>query len=125
MKKLIPCLLFTSYTPTISYHFLYFCHLGSMMERTSFGMQKFSDLSPSSQPLSPEEAKPALPKRSPAPKQENNVSSMSKEGEKDKHLSEERIGSSNTSMVAENSVQNKPAKCMYFLIITVMNPIFY
>ena len=84
---------------------------GSMMERTSFGMQKPSDTFSSNKTLSPTDAKPALPKRSPAPKQEANISSSARDGENVKSM-DNRISSSKISPTSESSAQNMPVKVL-------------
>ena len=78
------------------------------MERTSFGMIKPSDTSSSTKPLSPTDVKPALPKRSPAPKQESNISTSFKEGDSVNNL-EDRLGNAKIS-TTESSIPNRPNK---------------
>ena len=78
------------------------------MERTSFGMLKPSDTSSSNKPLSPAEVKPALPKRSPAPKQESNISTTVKEGDSVNNL-EDRLGNAKIS-TTESSTPNRSSK---------------
>ena len=78
------------------------------MERTSFGMLKPSDTSSSNKPLSPTDVKPALPKRSPAPKQESNIPTSVKEGATVNSL-EDRLGNTKIS-TTESGIPNRPIK---------------
>ena len=85
------------------------------MERTSFGMLKPSDISSSSKPLSPTDVKPAFPKRSPAPKQESNISTSFKEGDSVNNL-EDRLGNVKISST-ETNIPNRPNKGIVYALI--------
>ena len=67
---------------------MFHCILGPMMERTSFGMQKSSNSLQVGNNFSNGESKPALPKRSPAPKQDKDSYPGAKDQETTKTLGE-------------------------------------
>ena len=62
-----------------------------MMERTSFGMQKSSNSLQAGNNSSNGESKPALPKRSPAPKQDTDSYPGAKDQENTKTLAENAL----------------------------------
>ena len=67
---------------------MFHCILGPMMERTSFGMQKSLNSLQVGNNFSNGESKPALPKRSPAPKQDKECYPGAKDKENTKTLGE-------------------------------------
>lgn len=82
--------------------------VGSMMDRTSFGMPKGSQPVPAITSTSQSETKPVLPKRSPAPKQDTHVSTSVMETMITKSPAEERSGYSMTTGLMANQTEMKP-----------------
>ena len=62
------------------------------MERTSFGMQQNSEPLSTNKTVSHAETKPALPKRSPAPKQDTHISTSAMAADTTKNPPEEKSG---------------------------------
>jgi hypothetical protein len=78
-----------------------------MLERTSFGMQQNSEPLSTNNIVSHAESKPALPKRSPAPKQDTHISTSAMASDTTKNLPEEKSGYATISGSVENPTEMK------------------
>ena len=81
-----------------------------MTERTSFGMQKNLEPAPLNKTDAHFEGKPALPKRSPAPKQDTDTPTSTKCLENTKRLSEGTSIPTSSVNVASSAENHLPTK---------------